>query len=56
MQVGKSGYWQITLDVPPGEHRYSYTLDGSRQLADPTVESRESDDFGAENSILLVEI
>lgn len=55
-RAGESGYWQITLDVPPGEHRYSYILDGKRQLADPTVENRESDDFGAENSILLVEI
>jgi len=56
LRAGDSGYWHITLDVPPGEHRYSYILDGSRQLADPTVENRESDDFGAENSILLVEI
>ena len=56
LQAGESGYWHITLDVLPGEHRYSYILDGSRQLADPTVENRESDDFGAENSILVVEI
>lgn len=48
------GYWHITLKVPVGEHRYTYILDGVRQLADPTVNAREFDDFGAENSILLV--
>lgn len=50
----ESGYWYVTLNVPAGEHRYAYILDGVRQLADPTVHAREFDDFGAENSILLV--
>lgn len=52
---GTSGYWEITLDVPPGEHRYSFIVDGDRQLPDPTVATGESDDFGAVNSILKIE-
>ncbi len=53
-QVGASGYWVITLDLPEGEHRFSYILEGNRQLPDPTILTREYDDFGGENSILEV--
>ena len=53
---GASGYWEITLDVPEGEHRFSYILEGDRRLADPTILSREKDDFGGENSILEVNL
>ena len=53
--VGDSGYWELTLPVPTGEHRYAYILDGNQQMADPTLPGREKDDFGGENSILTVE-
>ena len=53
--VGDSGYWELILRVPVGEHRYAYILDGSRRMADPTLPVREKDDFGGENSILKVE-
>lgn len=53
--VGDSGYWELTLPVPFGEHRFAYILDGTRQMADPTLPGREKDDFGGENSILNVE-
>lgn len=49
----ESGYWEITLDIPPGDHSYAYILDGSRKIADPTVPVSESDDFGGQNSILV---
>ena len=52
--AGHSGYWQINLEIPAGEHRFAYILDGSRQMADPTISRRERDDFGGENSILDV--
>ncbi len=51
-EVGNSGYWEITLKLPRGEHRFSYILDGMTRLPDPTVSTREHDDFGGENSIL----
>lgn len=54
-RVGNSGYWELTLPVPAGEHRFTYILDGTRQMADPTVPGREKDDYGGENSILNVE-
>jgi hypothetical protein len=55
-RAGNSDYWEITLDVPAGEHRFSYILEGDRRLADPTILSRERDDFGGENSILEVNL
>ena len=55
-RVGSSGYWAITLDLPEGEHRFSYILEGNQRLADPTILSREYDDFGGENSILEVNL
>ena len=52
--IGDSGYWELRLKLPSGEHRFAYLLDGSRQMADPTLPGREQDDFGGENSILNV--
>lgn len=53
--TGSEGYWEITLEVPSGEHRYSFIVDGSKLIPDPTVASKEPDDFGTINSILYVE-
>jgi hypothetical protein len=52
-RIGSSGYWQIELNIPEGEHRYTYIVGGER-VADPTILAREQDDFGGENSILFV--
>jgi hypothetical protein len=53
-KAGPAGYWEISLDLMPGEYRYSYLLDGGRRIADPTAWIREKDDFGSENSVLEV--
>jgi len=52
-RVASSGYWEIMLDLKPGEHRYVFILDGRQRLADPTVMAREQDDFGGENTVLV---
>lgn len=54
-RIGSSGYWEINLPVPSGEHRFAYILDGKRRISDPTLPASEKDDFGGENSILSVE-
>ena len=54
-RVGDSGYWELSLPLPPGEHRFAYILDGERRMADPTVPASEQDDFGGVNSILNTE-
>ena len=55
-RAGNSDYWEVTIDVPAGEHRFSYILEGDQRLADPTILTREKDDFGGENSILEVNL
>jgi hypothetical protein len=54
--TGQSGYWEATLELPEGEHRFSYIIEGNRRLTDPTIVGREIDDFGGENSILRVKL
>lgn len=51
-KMGASGYWEVTLNLSPDEHRYSYILEGGERIPDPTILTREQDDFGGENSIL----
>jgi hypothetical protein len=53
-QRGASGYWEAILELPAGEQRLCYILEGRRRIPDPTIPIREKDDFGGENSILAV--
>jgi len=53
-RVGDNGYWSITLPLPPGEYRYSFMLGDSAPIPDPSISSREADDFGGENSVITV--
>lgn len=53
--TGADGYWEIVLQVPKGEHQYSFIVDEKKNLPDPSVAFRESDDFGMVNSIITVE-
>jgi hypothetical protein len=55
-RLGSSGYWDITINLPLGEHRFTYILDGKKRFTDPTVPAREFDDFGGKNSIISVEL
>jgi len=54
-RIGDSGYWELNLAIPSGEHRFAYILDGDRRMADPTLPASEKDDFGGENSVLTME-
>ena len=53
-RIGKSGYWSLTISVPFGEHRYSFLLDDGVHIADPSIIARERDDFGGENSVIVI--
>jgi AMP-activated protein kinase-like protein len=52
--VGNSGYWELVLAVPEGEHRFSYISNGKDSFPDPTILTREQDDFGGQNSVIIV--
>jgi hypothetical protein len=54
-KVGDSGYWEGTFNLPRGEHRFIYLLNGGERLPDPTILTREGDDFGGENSVLSIQ-
>ena len=53
-KAGDMGYWEIILEIPKGEHRFTYIIDGTKKFPDPTLPAREGDDFGGENSILSI--
>ena len=53
-RAGAEGYWEISLPLRAGEHRYSFIVEGGQHMPDPTVLARERDDFGAFNSILAI--
>ena len=55
-KMGTSGYWEITVELSQGEHRYSYILENDKRISDPTIPTREKDDFGGVNSILDVQM
>jgi hypothetical protein len=53
-QAGSSGYWEYTSNLPRGEYRFAYLLNGAVRMPDPTIQTREDDDFGSENTILSI--
>ncbi|HEY2374606.1 MAG TPA: isoamylase early set domain-containing protein [Gemmatimonadaceae bacterium] len=48
------GVWSVTAAVPEGHHRYSFVVDDSLWVADPTAPRALDDDFGVPNSALVV--
>jgi hypothetical protein len=49
------GVWSVTAQVPVGHHRYSFVIDDSLWMADPTAPRVVDNDFGLPNSALVVE-
>ncbi|UOD35268.1 glycogen-binding domain-containing protein [Deferribacteraceae bacterium V6Fe1] len=52
-RINNSNYWEITVPLTKGEHKYAIIADG-QVLADPTSAFIEQDDFGNINSVLEV--
>jgi len=49
------GVWSVTAPVPVGHHRYSFVVDDSVWVADPSAPRVVDTDYGVANSALLVE-
>lgn len=49
------GVWSVTAPVPPGHHRYSFVVDDSVWVPDPTAPRVVDSDFGVPNSAIVVE-
>ncbi|MBI4436083.1 MAG: PilZ domain-containing protein [Candidatus Omnitrophica bacterium] len=53
MRRTKNGAWKLTLSLPPGSYQYQFYVDGVWQ-ADPSGQSRVTNPFGGENTVLEV--
>jgi hypothetical protein len=49
------GVWSVTAPVPVGHHRYSFVVDDSVWVADPTAPRVIDTDYGLPNSAIVVE-
>ncbi|MFW6197964.1 MAG: glycoside hydrolase [Myxococcota bacterium] len=50
---GEDGWFEGTLEVPPGRHRYQLLVDG-RPVAPEGADAYVPDGFGARNAVLVV--
>ena len=48
------GVWSVTAPVPVGHHRYSFVVDDSVWVADPTAPRVVDNDYGVPNSAIVV--
>jgi hypothetical protein len=48
------GVWSLTAAIPEGHHRYSFVVDDSVWVSDPTAPRAHDDDYGMPNSALVV--
>ena len=52
----EGGVWSTTLALQPGRYHYMFLVDGKQWVADPLAAETSLDGFGAQNSVLNVEI
>jgi Glycogen recognition site of AMP-activated protein kinase len=49
------GVWSVTASLPVGHHRYSFVVDDSLWVADPSAPRAVDNDFGVTNSAIIVQ-
>lgn len=49
------GVWSVTAPIPVGHHRYSFVVDDSLWVADPSAPRAADNDFGVANSAIVVQ-
>ncbi|NIR44887.1 MAG: hypothetical protein GWN99_11325 [Gemmatimonadetes bacterium] len=47
--------WSVTVSLEPGPYRYAFIVDEDRWVADEAAPRAPADDFGAPNSVIIVE-
>ncbi len=47
------GNWHLKMSLPPGRYQYQFVVDGVWTI-DPRCPARVNDDFGKENSLLIL--
>ena len=48
------GSWTMFVSMRPGRHEYSFVIDGTHFIPDPTAPSAPNDDYGNRNSVVVV--
>jgi anti-sigma factor RsiW len=56
LERGDSGVWTALVPLEEGRYQYMFFVDGQRWVADPLAAESSSDGFGAQNSVIDVEI
>jgi hypothetical protein len=54
LEKTESGTWRATVRLKPGAHVYSFVVDGTRWMPDPTAPQAPGSDFGSPNSLVTV--
>lgn len=52
--VDQDGVWRATVVLPAGAYEYMFVVDGERWVPDHLAERLVADEFGRENSIVIV--
>lgn len=52
--VQAGGMWMVSVPLPAGRHEYSFVVDGTRWVADPTAPVAVESDYGAPSSVVTV--
>ncbi len=50
----KPGVWEVWVPLEPGRHEYSFFVDGSQWMRDPSAARAVEGDVGAPSSVILV--
>jgi predicted carbohydrate-binding protein with CBM48 len=51
---GANGLWTVFVPLQPGVHNYSFVVDGTHFVADPTAPMAPDDGYGQKSSVVLV--
>jgi hypothetical protein len=54
MKTQGSGVWTTFVPLKPGVHNYSFVVDGTHFVADPTAPIAPDDGYGQKSSVVLV--
>ena len=53
VRTGTPGMWAATLQLPAGQHQYTFVVDGARWVPDPSAPAVD-DGFGRRNSVMAL--
>jgi 1,4-alpha-glucan branching enzyme len=54
MKAQGAGIWTVFVPLKPGVHNYSFVVDGTHFVADPTAPIAPDDGYGQKSSVVLV--